>query len=106
MSRYRLSRQAVTDLDEIWDYIGIEKNRPTAAKRVIAQLYATFAKLADHPELGMRRDDLREHVRMFCPRKPARNYAVFFQSMPDGIEVITIIHAARDFPQLFGSETT
>src|SRR5438094_9274846 len=104
MSRYRLSRQAYTDLDAIWDYVGIEKNRPAAARRVIAQLFETFDKLAEHPELGTRRDDLRPNLRVFCPRKPAQNYLVFFYPLDAGIEINTVIHAARDYPNFFADQ--
>ena len=102
MSRYRLSRQAHADLDDIWSYIVIEKNRPAAAKRVIERLFETFERLAEQPELGTRRDDLRPNLRVFCPRKPAQNYLVFFYPLHEGIEVNTVLHAARDFPTLFG----
>jgi toxin ParE1/3/4 len=45
-------------------------------------------------------------MRVFCPPKPAHNYLVFFYPTEYGIEVNTVLHAARDFPRLFAADET
>jgi toxin ParE1/3/4 len=62
--------------------------------------------LAEHPETGTLREDLRPNLRVFSPRKPAHNYLVFFYPIDDGIEVNTVVHGARDYPSLLGQRST
>jgi toxin ParE1/3/4 len=96
---YRLSRQAESDLEEIARYIASDS--PESAGRVLDALRAAFRDLADQPELGMLRDDLRPGLRLFVPGKPARRYLIFYYPTADGIEVSTVIHGARDWQSLF-----
>jgi len=58
MSDYRVAPQAKSDLDAIWDYIGVEKDRPAAASRQVELLFDKFSLLATQPLLGEVRDDL------------------------------------------------
>ena len=102
MGRYRLSHQAETDLREIIQHVA--KERPSAAVRVSEALKQAFRTLAANSELGVLREDLRPGSRLFAPAKPAQNYLIFFYSSPEGIEVSTIIHGARDWAGLFDRE--
>lgn len=63
MSRYRLSRQADADLDDIADYVAAET--PRAALRILDTLRETFRILAVSPEIGTLRDDLMPNLRIF-----------------------------------------
>jgi toxin ParE1/3/4 len=56
VSGYAITPAALEDLDEIAIYIA--KDNPAAADRVIDAIFAAFAALADHPDLGHARDDL------------------------------------------------
>ena len=96
---YRLSYQAQSDLREISGFIASDS--PQSARRVLATLRATFRQLADQPEVGMQRSDLRPGLRLFVPPRPAHKYLIFFYRIDRGIEVSTIIHGARDWPALF-----
>ncbi len=60
MGSYRLTRRANADLDEIADYLG--ERSPSAVNRVLNALQRTFEFLADHPEAGSLRDDLRPNL--------------------------------------------
>ncbi|MCC7474484.1 MAG: type II toxin-antitoxin system RelE/ParE family toxin [Pirellulales bacterium] len=99
--RFRLSKQAQTDLSEIQDYIK-SRNRQ-AVGNVLMALHEAFRSLARNPEMGTLCDDLRKDIRLFVPNKPANNYLIFYYPYSDGIEVSTVIHAARDWPSLFVS---
>lgn len=99
MSRYKLSRQAVTDLEEIADYIA--KDNPTAAVRVLDALHETLSVLGRNPDIGSLRDDLRPNLRIFPGRKPAQNYIIFYYPTKHGIEVNSVIHSSRDWIGLF-----
>jgi len=102
MSRYRLSRQADADLDDIADYVAAET--PRAALRILDTLREAFRILAVSPEIGTLRDDLMPNLRIFSPKRPASNYIIFYYLLPDGgIEISDVLHAARDWVSLFSS---
>jgi len=99
--RFFLSRRAGADLDSIADYLA--KHNRRAARRVLQELGETFLSLAKNPELGNRRDDLHPLIRTFTPSRPASNYIVFYYPRADGVEVSDVIHAARDWPNMFAT---
>ncbi len=92
MSRYRIADLARTDLEGIWDYIGIEKDNPDAAQRQIDELFDKFTILANNPRIGQLREDLRPDLRVF----PAGQYVILYYSRDDGIDVVGVVHGARD----------
>ena len=94
MSRYRLSKNAEANLEEI--AIG-----PGNAVAILEVLHDTFRVLADHPNVGTLREDLLPGIRVFSPPKPANDYVVFFYPVPDGIEVANVIHGSRDWIAMF-----
>lgn len=99
MSRYRLAVAADADLAEIATTIG-ESNLDNAIA-VLDRLHETFMTLANHPQVGMLRDDLVPGIRVFSPPRPAHNYVIFFYPIPDGIEVSAVIHGSRDWIGIF-----
>ena len=99
MSKYRISRQADTDLEGIADYIA--DFNPTAASDVLDMLHNTFGFLSRNPQAGTLREDLRSNLRIFTPDRPAHNYVIFFYPRTDGIEVISVIHGAQDWIGMF-----
>ena len=102
MSRYRLSRQADADLDDIARYVAVDN--PRAAVGIIEALEEAFRILANTPEIGSLRDDLMPSLRMYSPRRPASNYIIFYYMLPGRqIEISDVIHASRDWATLFQS---
>jgi toxin ParE1/3/4 len=95
VSRAVLSVQARRDLDDIFDYIW--QDNPPAATRQIHRIRRTIELLASQPLLGEKRDDLRPKLRVFSERK----YVIADYPQPDGVEVVTIKHGARDIDALF-----
>ena len=96
---FRLSHQAVADLEKIADYLG--QRNLAASSRVLETLLRTFSALGENPNLGMQRDDLHEGIRMIVPQKPANNYIVFYYVTELAIEISDVIHGARDWPGMF-----
>jgi len=96
---YRLSHQALEDLESIADYLGSRDLE--SANRVLDTLEKTFELLNSNPEMGVLREDLHVGVRLFVPASPAANYAIFYYSAPDGIEISDVLHAARDWVGIF-----
>lgn len=97
MSQLRLSRQAEADLHAIWDYIGVQNDRPQAAARLVERLYDTFVMLAKGPLLGEACPQLRPKLRRFV----VGSYVVFYVPLADGIEVERVIHGARNIDAMF-----
>jgi plasmid stabilization system protein ParE len=93
MSQFTLDREVPGDLDEIWNYVGIEKNNPTAAIRQIEMLHDKFALLATHPLLGELREDVGADVRTFV----AERYLILYRARDFGVEIIQVVDSARDF---------
>ncbi len=98
MSRYRLSEQSRSDLDDIWLYIA--SDNLTGADRFIDELVGKFQTLATQPGIGRTRDELGESLRSF----PVGNYVVFYRAMQDGIEVVRVLSGFRDIPNVFTGE--
>ncbi len=92
MSRFTLDREVRRDLDEIWNFIGIERGNPTAARRLIERLFGAFSSLARQPHLGERREDLGANVRAFV----VRPYLVLYHPKPGGVQIAQVVHSARD----------
>lgn len=95
MKQFRVSAAARSDLDDIWLYIAPDNIE--AADRLINAIVLRFPKLAATPQLGRQRSELSAQLRSF----PVGCYIIFYRPMADGIEVVRVLHGARDLPPLF-----
>ena len=91
MRRFRLSIQAARDIEQIWVYIAEDNFR--AGRRVRLQLLEAFRLLARNPQLGHRRPDLTDKPLRFWPEGP---YLIVYDPSPKPIEIVRVIHGARD----------
>ena len=89
---------AETDILEIWDYIADDSL--TAADRWVDQLDEQFRVLATQPMMGRARDELAPGVRSV----PFGRYVVFYMPLNDGIDVVRVLHGARDIDAVFNPE--
>jgi len=90
-----VSDRATADLDEIWLYIA--QNNPDAADKFIGELTSRFPKLASMPKMARLREELSPGLRSL----PVGRYIVFYRQNEDGVEIIRVLHGARNFPPLF-----
>ena len=95
MKRFTLSPEAARDIRDIWAYIG-EGSIP-AAGRVRVALLDACRKLADHPAMGHTRTDLTEQPVRFWP---VGSYLIIYNPTRRPIEIVRVVHAARDVPDL------
>lgn len=95
MSSFRVSTTARTDLDEIWDYIA--QDDPAAADRFICAIVAKFPKLAAWSEIRRKREELSPRLRSIAVGR----YVAFYRPTEAGVEVVRVLHGARDLPPLF-----
>jgi toxin ParE1/3/4 len=83
------------DLIEIWDYIA--EDSETRADAFIETVDRKFQTLAKHPGMGRMRDELEAGVRSF----PVGKYIIFYCAIPDGVEIVRVLHSARDVEAIF-----
>lgn len=95
MRRIIYSAPARNDLLEIWDYI--KDDSESAADSFINRIKDTLSRLATAPELGRPRTELHPEFRSM----PVSSYVVFYRALPETVEVIRIVHGARDLSEVF-----
>ena len=96
MNRVRISLEASRDLEEVEEYIS--HNNPDAAVRLILSIREKCELLSRQPEIGSDRSELFQNLRGF----PVGNYLIFYLSTKNGIDVVRVLHGARDISKLFG----
>jgi toxin ParE1/3/4 len=88
--RFRFSRRARTDTEEIGDFIAGEN--PARAAAFIAELRAHCRRLVDFPVAAPLRPDIGEDLRMAVHGR----YLILYVVHPDLLEVRRVVHGARD----------
>jgi toxin ParE1/3/4 len=58
--------------------------------------------LSMQPMMGQARDELAPRVRSL----PFGRYVIFYQPLDDGIDVVRVLHAARDVHSQFGDDAS
>ena len=92
----RRSNRADADLDEIW--LHIAKDNVAAADRVIDRIEAAENRLAEFPQIGQARPEIRAGLRHW----PVGGYLMFYRVAEEELTVVRVVHGARDLPELFG----
>jgi toxin ParE1/3/4 len=95
MKQFRVSDVARSDLGEIW--LHIARDNLDAADKFIHAIVSRFSKLAAMPLIGRQREELSPRLRSFSVSR----YVIFYRPVESGIEVVRVLHGARDFPPLF-----
>ena len=91
MSRYRLSKDAESDLIEIARYIAGNASLETA-ERELTHIIETIIQIASHPSVGRPEVRYGRGILSF----PSRKYKIYYRKRIQGILVLHIFHAARD----------
>jgi len=100
--RILLRPEAERDLDEQADYIARDHSLE-AALRFYAAVEETLALLMAQPRMGTARrfrNPLLSGVRM-CVVRGWEKHLVFYRPVKGGIDVLRILHGARDLERLF-----
>jgi toxin ParE1/3/4 len=101
MPRIVFSEFVEPELMAIWEFIALDNI--DAANRFLEAARATFQELARMPCMGPARNFLHERLRNLRSFrvKDFENYLIFYEPLPDGINVFHILHGARDLEQFF-----
>ena len=96
------SAEALRDVEELIDFL---RNRSAeVAQRFVEATNATFEFLAANREVGERcrfSDPRLEGIRVW-PVEGFRNHLVYFRPIDDGVQIVRVLHGARDIEALFG----
>jgi toxin ParE1/3/4 len=91
---------AAADIAEIWDYIA--EDSIAQADAWVDRLDETLRLLATQPRMGRLREELSPGLRSL----PFGRYVIFYEPLNDGIDVVRVLHAARDVDAQFGTGST
>lgn len=97
MHRLRYNQIARTNLAEIAEFIA--EDSKVQAGRVISGIRKTCHTIARTPGIGRFRPDLTEGIRSF----PVGSYVIFYHVASDVVEIIAVIHGARDVTRIMGT---
>lgn len=93
----KIAAAAQEDLKEIWAYVA--KDNTEAADKLIMEITLRFGSLRDHPQMGRAQDDLLVSLRSFA----VKNHVIFYQPFEGGIEILRVLHGARDIGSILES---
>ena len=96
MKRAIFAPAAEADLEAIYDYIATDN--AVAAATLVTRLEDLATRLAETPGIGRARTELLPDLRSF----PFGNYVLFYRPTEGGIEIVRVLHGARDVPVIFG----
>lgn len=96
MAEAILSLEAFQDMQDIHGYIAMDD--PDAADRVVSAFEKQVTLLGNQPELGQLKPKLRG-LRLW-PVTDFPNYLIFYRQREGRIEIVRILHGARDLPSI------
>ncbi len=92
--------QAIADILDTWDYIA--EDSESSADRWVDQLDRKLQLLATQPKMGRHRDELAPGLRS----QPFGRHVIFYMAIDDGIDVVRVLHSARDIVSVFADDNT
>jgi toxin ParE1/3/4 len=95
VSQVRISPRARSDLIEIWTYIADDS--VSNADAFIDKVDRTMRLLGSNSRAGRRREELAPGILSF----PLGRYVIFYRAMRDTIEIVRVLHGARDIQTIF-----
>ena len=98
MRRVLRKPRARADLLDIWNYIADDS--PAKADRFLDTINKHCQTIARFPKMGRARNELSASLRSF----PVGNYVIFCREVSKGIEIIRVLHSARDIEVIISSE--
>jgi toxin ParE1/3/4 len=95
MGRVRITPRADLDLEEIWFFVA--QDDPIAADLWLDAIEEKLGLLADNPLMGPARPDIARDLRYH----PVGNYLLLYRIVAGGVEVVRVVHGARNLLDLF-----
>jgi toxin ParE1/3/4 len=95
MKQAVITSLAQANLDDIADYIA--ENNPERAITFIREIVEHCHEMASLPGVGRGRPELGPGIRSL----PHGQYVIFYRIIDTGVEILHVIHGARDVEALF-----
>lgn len=94
---HRVRRTRLARLDFADVFRTIARTNPMTARRFVSKIERECDRHARFPLTGEARDDLGPDLRIFS----VSSHVVIYRPIEDGIEVVRVVHGARNLPDLF-----
>jgi toxin ParE1/3/4 len=94
--RFRLTKPAIQDIEEIADYIA-QQSGLEQSERFLSKLESKFSKIVNFPLLGRKRDEILTNIRTI----PLDNYLILYMPIGKEIEILRVVSGYRDLSTLF-----
>jgi toxin ParE1/3/4 len=94
--RFRLTKPAIQDIEEIADYIA-QQSGLEQSEKFLSKLESKFSKIVTFPLLGRKRDEILTNIRTI----PMDNYLILYLPSGGEIEILRVISGYRDLSTLF-----
>jgi toxin ParE1/3/4 len=95
MGLIRRTAASRADYQQIWEYVA-EQGSISAADRLLHVFDEQLELLSEFPGAGRARPELRVSIRSFV----VGDYLLFYRPVSSGIELIRVLHGARDIRQV------
>lgn len=89
------------DLEALYDYIRDNRKEPDTALRYIQRIRTYCQNLADFPERGTRRDDIRTGLRIVGLE---RQVTIAFSFDHESVRIARIFYRGRDYEALLADD--
>jgi toxin ParE1/3/4 len=89
--------RVLDDLVHHYAYIAQDKIDP--AERFLRVAEESFLRLAGMPSIGTKwpsRHRALAEIHVYPMPSPYRSYLIFYRVVPHGVEILTVLHGARD----------
>ena len=96
MDPFRLTDDAILDIDAIWLYL-LDKEGVETADRIVTELFRGFYKLADIPNSGHRRADLTSKQVLFYR---IFSYLVIYKLGSEPLQILGVLHGKRNVARI------
>jgi toxin ParE1/3/4 len=101
MSGFILAPAAKSDLVEIWSHYAIEVGDMDLADRMRDEIFDGFRAIGRNPGIGHLRRDLAKEPLKFWR---VRNYLIIYRSKAKPVQIVRILHSARDVAAIMREE--
>jgi toxin ParE1/3/4 len=92
-----ISPLASEDIENIYDYIYRESRSRRIANAMIARINATARNFATQPNAGADSSHWLSGSRYFV----VRSYVIVYRPLPNGIEIVRVLHGMMDLRRFF-----
>jgi toxin ParE1/3/4 len=101
MARAIFQPRAELDIDEQYLYLGRQSS--DVADRFLRHVELTVEALVDSPDVGLRWSSIHNRLTDLRVSKVRRfpNHLIFYRPCESGIEIVRVLHSARNIEQLF-----